>query len=356
MSEKTEKPTDKKIKDARKKGQVAKSIEITSGLQLAAVLVYFTFEGPHLLQSFEAMTQVAINVIHDDIVTALQQISRVFAAMVMRFVVGIAVLVIFITVVAIMGQTGPMIATEAVKPSLDKINPLANFKQMFSMKSLFELSKSLLKVLLLSLIFIYLIRQYGPSIQFLSLCDVSCGMRVSTQLLYWMWAALIGFYVIFGIADFSFQHYNTTKQLMMSMEDIKQEFKNLEGNQEVKQKRKEVHREIQSGSLAANVSKSTVVVRNPTHIAVCLYYKEGETPLPQVLEIGHDEVALHIVRLAERKGIPVVENINVARSLASQVKIGSVIPAELFEPVAAMLRIAMKLHYDDDHRNDKFKE
>ncbi|OHX15408.1 hypothetical protein BI344_22165 [Chromobacterium sphagni] len=115
----------------------------------------------------------------------------------------------------------------------------------------------------MSLIFFYLLRQYSPSIQFLPLSDVATGMGVSTQLLFWMWASLIGFYIIFGIADFSFQRYNTTKQLMMSLEDIKQEFKNSEGNPEIKQKRKEAHREIQSGSLADNVSKSTAVVRNP---------------------------------------------------------------------------------------------
>lgn len=347
MSEKTEKPTEKKIKDARKKGQVAKSVEITSGIQLAAVLAYFTFEGQHLLQSFEVMIHAAIDASGHDIATALEQVTRVFAAIIMRFVVGIAVLVITVTVVAIIGQIGPMLASEAMQPSLDKINPLGNFKQMFSIKSLFELTKSILKVLLLSLIFVYLIRQYGPSIQFLSLCDVSCGMQVSIQLLYWMWAALIGFYVIFGIADLAFQRYNTTKQLMMSMDDIKQEFKNSEGNQEIKQKRKEVHREIQSGSLAANVAKSTVVVRNPTHVAVCLYYKEGETPLPQLLEMGRDEVALHIVRLAEKNGIPVVENITVARALAAQFEVGRVIPSELFEPVAHILRIAMNLNYED---------
>lgn len=92
-----------------------------------------------------------------------------------------------------------------------------------------------------------------------------------------MWAVLIGFYVMVGIADFAFQRYNTNQQLMMSLEDIKQEYKNAEGDPHMKQKRKEAHREVQSGSLAANVAKSTAVVRNPTHIAVCLYFKPGET-------------------------------------------------------------------------------
>ncbi|AZE48327.1 Type III secretion inner membrane protein (YscU,SpaS,EscU,HrcU,SsaU) [Pseudomonas chlororaphis] len=314
MSEKVEKPTAKKLRDARAKGQVAKSVEITSGVQLAVMLGYFTFEGAPLLESFEALLDATINAINLDLASAIDQLSGLFASIVLRFVGGIAALVIVMTIVAVIAQIGPLLAPETVTH------------------------------------FFYLIRQYAPSIQFLPLCGVACGLAVSTQLLYWMWVALIGFYVMFGIADFAFQRYNTNQQLMMSLEDIKQEFKNSEGNPEMKQKRKEVHREVQSGSLAANVAKSTAVVRNPTHIAVCLYFRPGETPLPQVIEIGHDEVALHIVVLAEKAGIAVVENIAVARALAARTEVGRYIPAELFEPVAHILRIAMKLDYDNEEQ------
>ncbi|AUH50636.1 EscU/YscU/HrcU family type III secretion system export apparatus switch protein [Chromobacterium sp. ATCC 53434] len=348
MSEKTEKPTPKKIRDARNKGQVAKSVEITSGVQLAVLLAYFCFEGPHLLQALQSMVEVAISVVNQNLVFGINQLTGAFLELAIRFLGGIAVLVIVMTIAAVIAQIGPLLATEALKPSLEKLNPVANLKQMFSMRSLFEFMKSVFKVTILSLIFFYLLRQYSPSIQFLPLSDVATGMRVSTQLLFWMWASLIGFYIIFGIADFAFQRYNTTKQLMMSLEDIKQEFKNSEGNPEIKQKRKEAHREIQSGSLAGNVAKSTAVVRNPTHIAVCLRYEPGETPLPQVTAIGHDAMALHIVKLAEKAGIPVVENIGVARALAAKTKIGGYISAELFEPVAQILRMAMNLNYDDD--------
>ncbi|BBE08757.1 secretion system apparatus protein SsaU [Mycoavidus cysteinexigens] len=348
MSEKTEKPTEKKLRDARKKGQVAKSADVTSGAQLAALLGYFTLEGPALMHGFEALINVSIDSILLDLNAALNQLLGVFAGLVIRFTLGIAALVIITTVLAIVLQIGPLLASEALNPSLKKINPLENLKQMCSLRSLFELSKSLFKVVLLSLIFFYLIRQYAPSLQFLPLQAVTSGLLVSTRLLYIMWSTLVGFYVLFGLADFAFQRYTMTKQLMMSIEDIKQEFKNSEGNPEIKQKRKETHREVQSGSLAANVAKSTAVVRNPTHLAVCLYYRPGETPLPQVLEIGHDEFALHIVALAEKAGIPVVENIPLARALAAQTEVGRAISPHLFEPVAHILRLAMKLKYDHE--------
>jgi type III secretion protein U len=114
----------------------------------------------------------------------------------------------------------------------------------------------------------------------------------------------------------------------------------------MKHERKKVHQEIQSGSLAANVSKSNVVVRNPQHIAICLYYRQGETPLPIVLEKGRDAMALHIVSLAEKQGIPIIEHIPVARHLMSAVEVGGTIPSELFEPVAQILRWAMNLEYE----------
>jgi type III secretion protein U len=352
MSEKTEKPTPQKLRDARKKGQVAKSTDVTSAVQLAVLLGYFNFEGPHLLEAFERLIDLSIRVTAQDLGPALMQLTDGFLELALRFVLGIAVMLIATTILSVVVQTGPLLAPEALKPSFDKVNPLGNLKQMFSMKSAFELLKSVLKVSLLALIFFYLIREHGPSIEFLPLCSVDCGLLVGTQLLNWLWMALAGFYVIFGIADYSFQRYNMNKQLMMSIEDIKQEYKNSEGNPEIKQHRKSTHREIQSGSLAANVKKSSVVVRNPTHVAVCLFYRAGETPLPRVLEIGLDARALHIVDLAERAGVPVVENVRVARALAKHTKVGSYIPAPLFEPVAQILRAVLALQYEGANDED----
>lgn len=347
MSEKTEKPTPQKLRDARKKGQVAKSADVTSAVQLGALLGYFNFEGPRLLQAFERLIDLSIRVTNQNLGLALEQLTDGFVELALRFVLGMAVMLLVLTILSIVVQTGPLLASEALKPSLDKVNPLGNLKQMFSLKSAFELIKSIAKVAALSVIFFYLVREHGPSIQFLPLCSVECGLRVGAQLLDWLWMALAGFYVIFGIADYAFQRYNMNKQLMMSIEDIKQENKNSEGNPEMKQHRKSTHREIQSGSLAADVKKSSVVVRNPTHVAVCLFYRAGETPLPRVLAIGVDATARHIVDLAERAGVPVVENVRVVRALAKHAKVGGYIPAPLFEPIAQILRAVLALQYEE---------
>lgn len=346
MSEKTEQPTEKKIRDARKKGQVAKSAEITSGLQLMVILGYFLLEGPYVLDAVQALIEVSIEVTNHSLGQATDRILTMSAGLALRFLGGMSAIVVAITVVSILSQIGPLLASEALAPTLEKISPLSNAKQMFSIHSLFEFTKSIFKVWLLSLICYYLIKTYTPSLQFLPLCDVNCGLETASRLLFWMMAALLGFYAIFGLADFAFQRYNTNNKLMMSVEDIKEEFKNTEGDAQIKHKRKEMHREIQSGSLASNVGKSTMVVRNPTHIAVCVYYRQAETPLPKVLEVGHGRMAQHLVRLAEKAGVPVVENIEVARALAAQVSPGNYIPPSLFEPIADLLRIAMNLNYE----------
>ena len=146
----------------------------------------------------------------------------------------------------------------------------------------------------------------------------------------------------------AFVHFQTMKELKMSKDDTKQEYKETEGNPEVKQKRRELQRETANGSLAQNVKKSTVIVRNPTHIAVCLYYQADETPLPVVLDKAQDHMALHVVDMAEEHAIPLVENIPLARALFNQVESGQVIPESLFEPVAELLRVVMNVSYDGE--------
>ncbi|MCL9783809.1 EscU/YscU/HrcU family type III secretion system export apparatus switch protein [Vibrio sp. S4M6] len=348
MAEKTEKPTQKKIKDARKKGQVAKSTEVTTGVQLAAILLFFYFQGTALMVGMQDIITVTLNSLNLPIDRAFGNILGAFVGFSLHFMVALGLMLIFVTLLTIIAQIGPLFAPESIQPKGEKINPISNFKNIFSMKSLFELLKSCLKVCLLSIIFAYILNKYSSSLQFLPLCGLSCGLSVTATLCSWLWGCLIAFYVVFGALDFAFQKHTMMKQLKMSKEDIKQEHKDSEGNPEIKQKRKETHKEIQSGSLAENVKKSSVMVRNPTHLAVCLYYQEGETPLPKVLEKGKGEMALHMVKLAEKYDVPVVENVPLARALMSGVEANHYIPEHLFEPVAELLRAVSGLDYDND--------
>ncbi|AXE30560.1 EscU/YscU/HrcU family type III secretion system export apparatus switch protein [Chromobacterium phragmitis] len=351
MSEKTEQPTAKRIRDAREEGQVAKSQEINALVQLGVLLLWLAAEGPALYQGFGAALTLAAGDINLPLVDALQRSLELLAWLALRFVVGMAGMVALALTLTGLLQSGFLFAPKALHPSGERINPLSNIKQIFSMRNLFEFAKMLLKVGVLGLTFAYLIKRYAFSFAHLQQAGLAAGFAVCVQMGQWMWMILLAATAVFSVADYAMQHHQLRKQLMMSREDIKQEFKNAEGSPEIKHKRRELHREVQSGSLAGKVAQSSVVVRNPRHLAVCLRYQAGETPLPQVLAQGRDAMALHIVALAEARGVPVVENVPLARALVAATQPGDYIPQPLFRAVAqllAMLREQAEAEGDGD--------
>ena len=346
MAEKTEKPTQKRLRDARKKGQVVKSPEIVTGFQMAVILGYFIFEGQGMMEAIWKMIDIAINSINLPIKVAAETVLAAFVFIMIRFMAGLIFILVITIVFSCMVQTGPVWASESLNPSFNKINIVNNAKNIFSMKSVFSLLKNILKILVLSLVFYYLLHRHVNMFQYLPTCGAECGVEVTFTLVKWLWGAFLICYLIFSVADYAFVHFQTMKELKMSKDDTKQEYKETEGNPEVKQKRRELQRETANGSLASNVKKSTVIVRNPTHIAVCLYYQPDETPLPVVLDKAQDHMALHVVEMAEKHTIPLVENIPLARALFKDVESGQAIPESLFEPVAELLRVIMSVSYD----------
>ncbi|MFM5540434.1 EscU/YscU/HrcU family type III secretion system export apparatus switch protein [Aeromonas veronii] len=350
MSEKSEQPTAKRVRDARNEGQVAKSQEINAFIQLSVILLWMVAEGPMLYKTFGDLIVSTVSVVNLSISTAMSILVDKLVMLVARYVFGLIGLLVVLLILAGLIQSGFLFAPKAIKPSGQRINPLANAKQIVSFMKLFELGKMLLKLGVLTMMFGYLIERYAASFAHLSQVKLVTGILVCCKMAQWMWAILIILTALFAVADYAMQHHQLRKRLMMSKEDVKQEFKNSEGSPEIKQRRRELHREIQSGSLAEKVADSSVVVRNPTHIAVCLRFCEDETPLPMVLEYGRDVRALQIVALAEANGIPVVENIPLARALVTTTQPGEFIPEELFVAVAQVLRL---LQIQSDKNEDE---
>ena len=352
MSEKTEQPTPKKIRDAREEGQVAKSQEVLSVVQLAVIIVWLMSQSSAMYSTLTDVIYQTIAVCNYPIGFAMSALSQVISDLIMQFVYIFAGALIFSTLMIGLLQTGFLIAPKSLMPSAKRINVISNVKQLFSLTKLFELFKMVVKILVLGLTFAYLIHEYAPSLGYLAQAELMSGLVITGNFLLWMFGVLLGVSAIFSIADYAVQYYQLRKQLMMSLEDIKQEFKNSEGNQEIKQKRRELHQEIQSGSLSSNVRKSSVVVRNPTHVAVCIHYEEGVTPLPQVLTYGRDQWALHIIAIAEAHQVPVVENVSLARALISSTNPGDYIPENLFVPVAQVLRSVRAALEDESEDED----
>lgn len=346
MSEKTEQPTEKKKRDSRRKGQVIKSQEIISGIQLLTILAFFHFFADEVMQQIAGGILLSSQLINQPFDYAFSLLAQALLHSGGEFFALFAGMLAAATIAGLVAQVGFMLATKAVGFKGDKINPVNNFKQIFSVHSLMELFKSCLKVILLCSIILCLFRYFLSTFQALPYCDAGCAIPLFTVMIRWIWYALLAFYVVLGVIDYAFQTHNVMKKQRMSKEDIKQEAKDTEGDPQVKRRLREVQHEIQSGSLAQNIKRSAVVIRNPTHIAICLGYDPAGIPIPTVLAKGTDARAEHIVAFAVSHSVPVVENIALARQLFSGVKAGDAIPESLFEPVAALLRMVLKLDYD----------
>ncbi|HSY26224.1 MAG TPA: EscU/YscU/HrcU family type III secretion system export apparatus switch protein, partial [Burkholderiaceae bacterium] len=264
-------------------------------------------------------------------------------------------LVIVIGVFAETVQSGILFSFKALMPKGDKLNPVSNLKQMFSMKNIIEFLKSNLKVLFLTALVYFVIRDsFDPLLKApadgIGAVGIALGIMMKKLVIY----TFVGFGAL-AFFDLIYQRHSYTKSLMMSMEEIKQEHKQMEGDPHTKSHRRELAKEIAMGEMVEETRKASVVVTNPTHLAIALYYADGKTPLPIVIGMGQGLIAKQIVRVAKEENIPVMQNIPVARALMKTAKIGQYIPSELVEPVAEVLLAIRHLmqeqqgHFNEGH-------
>lgn len=343
MSEKTEQPTPKRLRDSRKKGDVAYSKDFTQTLLILAIFGYLLGSSGHIVESLGQMILLPGTVLrldfHDAANTLVTELLTDAAWLVLPFI-GI---VLGVGIFADAMQVGILFAFEKLKPSGKKLNVLSNAKNMFSKKNLVEFLKSCVKIGLLSSLLALLIRDAMPimtSIPEAGLAGLGqvVGMLLKTMLVY------IGLaYSFIALADFVWQRMQYRKGLMMSKDEVKQEYKQMEGDPHIKHQRKHLHQELLQQSAVQSARRATVLVTNPTHLAVALHYDEDETPLPVILAMGEGALAQRMMEAAREAGVPVMQNIPLARALTAQGEAGQYIPSELIEPVAEVLRLLQQL-------------
>ncbi len=206
------------------------------------------------------------------------------------------------------------------------------------MKSLMEFFKSIIKVSLLTILIWIVIQGNIQDILRIPLCGTSCiTLVISALLKQLILISGVGF-IIICVADYAFERYQHTKQLKMSKDEVKREYKEMEGSPEIKSKRKQLHQEMQSSNGRDNVKRSSVLVTNPTHIAIGIYYNKGETPLPVLTLKERGNQALELIEYAKELGIPVIQKVPLARALHADAELNQYIPTELIQPVAEVLR------------------
>lgn len=342
--EKTEKPTAKRLQEARKRGQVARSLDLTNALGLLVAIGALNVTGPALVEGYQALlrdtlVQVGSVDLNQDSVMAL------FSFLVWR---GLLLFMPFAIAAAIVGalagalQTRFNFAPLALKPDLRKLNPLTGLRNLLALRGLFELVKGVVKMAIIAGVCWMILRSRLPELAGLVGVPPEQILAVLAKLaLQLLWGVAV-VYVLIGIADYLFQRWQTTKSLMMTKEEVRQESKQTEMSGEIRGHIKRKQRDAAMTRMMADVPKADVVVTNPTHYAVALRYDPDE-PAPRVIAKGVDLIALQIKRRAEDAGVVVMENPQVARALYHHCEIGHFIPPELFVAVAEILAYVYRM-------------
>lgn len=344
--DKTEKPTPKKLQDARKKGDISKSKDITSTAGMLAILLLAAMALPVVGEQIVALVRASFDLIQEPFALALPRLARQ-AGMTLLAVVGMVVVP-----VAVIGaftefvQAGPVFTMEKFKPKAENMNPAKGFKRMFSMDNLVELIKSILKTAVVGVIAWMAMKTVLPDLPLLA------GGRpenVGSALWQTTWTLLAwagGAFVLISALDLAWQRYSYMKKMRMSMRDIRQEVKDAEGDPHVKGQRRQLQQEWAQQGANNAAANAHVLVVNPTHVAIAIAYDRESCPVPTVTAKGEDDDALAMRQAAQDAGVPVLRNIELARSLLADAETGDVVPPELFDIIATVILWAQDVRHE----------
>ncbi|QGZ65822.1 type III secretion system export apparatus subunit SctU [Paraburkholderia acidisoli] len=336
--EKTEQPTDKKLRDARRDGEVSKSTDLVDGVLLAAGVIALAAGGGALVDAARSSLQIALRFVGGDhdmvtLAVALQQIgSRVIGAVAVP--VGVGMLAILL---ALMPQVGFQISMKPVSFNLQAVSPMAGFKKIFSVRALIDLAKMLIKGATVALVMWQTVKGLMPMVVGSLYQPLPELARLFSQMVLKLFGVAAVVFVILAAADIKLQKWLFIRSKKMSKDEVKREHKQDEGDPMIKGERRRLARELAASAPRARVGAASVMVVNPTHYAVAIRYAPAENPLPVVIAKGYDLEAAALRREAQLADVPIVGNPPVARALY-KVELGAPIPEELFETVAAILR------------------
>ena len=339
-SQQTEDASDKRIEDARKKGQVPSSKEPSTALAYLiisslAVTGLGTWLAAHMMHM---MTIYLSGQVHLDPTTVgMQKLLTSIAWDLAMMILPIAVPVMLLGMLVAFLVSGPVFTFETMKPKFEKISPMKGFKRLFSTKSLAEFIKSILKLVIITAVCWSVLEDLLSATLASarkSVGDIAMLMVDGSLQIAGIVAAL--FFVI-ALADVIYQRWEHAKSLKMSQKEVRDEHKESEGDPQLKAKIRQIQMEQARNRMMADVPSADVVITNPTHLAIALKYDELSPDAPMVVAMGQDKIAEKIREIAREHAIPIRENKPLARSLFKVVKVGEEIPEEMFEAVAVIL-------------------
>lgn len=343
--EKTEPATAKKLRDAREEGKVAKSKELTAAFDLIVLFlvlkIFISFVAERLIGAFSyTYTLIPDFVEMNAKDVSGQAVNTVIANSLLQILITCLPFFAFglvITLVISIYQVGWKVSTKPMMPKLDKFNPLNGFKRIFSKDSLFELLKSILKIGLIVYIAYTSIRSEADNLFILYEIPLTQAVLLVGNVILDAGLKISIAYLVVGIADYIYQKHKFNEDMKMTKQEVKDEYKNTEGNPEIKGRQRQKMREVSQRRMMQDVPKADVVITNPTHYAVAIRYDAEKSKAPVVLAKGEDFLAQKIKEVAKENHVEIVENKPLARMLYANVDIGQEIPPELYQAVAEVL-------------------
>lgn len=341
--EKTEQATPRRLQEARRKGQVAKSADLNGALLLLITGLFALLFKDNIITHMQAYFYSYFNnFVKNPQQDSLLQLLIDFTVNVFAVFVPFFILMLVVALGVNIAQVGFMLAPEAIKPKFDKLNPLNGLKNMFSGRAMFELVKSLLKIIIVGWVVYASVR--GEMANLLAIYHSPPRTLLNQVLTIALKVILWGAVVYLGIAllDLIYQRYAFKKQMRMTKQEVKEEYKQSEGDPQIKGWLRRMQRQLLSNLARKEVPQATVVVTNPTHYAVALKY-EQPMEAPMVVAKGMDHLARQIREIAQEHQVPIIENVEVARFLYAHVEAGQAIPTEMFQAVAEILAMVYRM-------------
>lgn len=343
--EKTEKATPRKREEVRKKGQVAKSSEVSTAFILILVFILLNFIGEWMLTRFVAIYQSILTYDGKGDLSALE-VRTLFTTLSLEAATIVTPVMAMALVAGLLGnfiQIGFLFSTEPLKMKLERLNPIQGFKRILSLRSLVELVKALIKVTLIGSMVVIILMLRREEIFRMAQMELGQSLALIAKYTFQVGLA-VGIVLLFlALLDYLYQRYEFEKNIRMSKQELKEEHKRTEGDPLIRSKIKERQRQMAMRRMMQEVPLADVIVTNPTHYAVALKYEAKEMSAPKVIAKGTGYVAQKIKEIAQEHDVPIVENKPLARTLYDQVEIGEEIPEHLFEIVAEILAYVYRL-------------
>tara|TARA_B100001121_G_scaffold310367_1_gene340983 strand:+ start:7183 stop:8271 length:1089 start_codon:yes stop_codon:yes gene_type:complete len=354
--DKTEEPTPHKIREARKKGQIAKSQEMTSALMLIISFYTFKITGPMMLERIAGHTTMVFSLLDLEFSSAMVGMLLMDGFKTILLTLAPLLGAVFIMVIIIESlQTGFLFSLEALTPKFENLNPINGFKKFFALKQYVELLKSLIKMFAVGWVLYISIKELYPLVSQSQQQTPFSLIALVGKIIMDTVTKVAVIYFILAIFDYFYQKYEYMKSLKMSKKEIKEEYKRLEGDPIVKQRQREAQRAMSQGRQMGQVPGADVVVTNPTHIAVAIQYDpDKKESIPRVVAKGQRLIAEQIKQIADENDIPIIENPPLARSLFKKVEIGHYIPQESFKLVAEVLAFVFHIKKKKKEKSKQF--